>query len=76
MNSATNANFRTAKFRRLRKFRNLGNSRKNFVPPALEHLQQHKTKNYEKISLKMRKFTKFENFKDINENPNLKLEII
>ena len=37
--------------------------RQNLAPPALEHLQQHKTKNYEKISLKMRKFTKFENLR-------------
>ena len=47
MNSVANA-----------KFRNLGNSPSEFgSPPALEHLQQHKTKNYEKISLKMRKLT-------------------
>ena len=47
MNSVANA-----------KFSNLGNSQAKFGSPlALEHLQQHKTKNYKKISLKMRKFT-------------------
>ena len=60
-NSVTNAKFRIAKFCRLRKFRNLGISGKNLFHLVLEHLQQHKTKNYEKISLKMRKFTKLEN---------------
>ena len=39
----------------------LGKFQAKFGFPPLEHLQQHKTKNYEKISLKMRKFTKFEN---------------
>ena len=51
-------------------------SGKIWLPPALEHLQQHKTKNYEKISLKMRKFTNFENLRILMENPNLKLEIM
>ena len=40
------------------KIRNLGNSQAKFSSSsALELLQQHKTKNYEKISLIMRKFT-------------------
>ena len=58
------ANFRNAKIRNLRifasckNFHNLRNSQKNFAPPILEHLQQHKTKNYEKISLKNKEIFK------------------
>ena len=45
------------------KIRNLENSQAKFgSSSSLEHLQQHKTKNYEKISLKMRKFTIEKNF--------------
>ena len=46
--------------------------KQNFAPPVLEHLQQHKTKNYEKISLKNKEFYKILKLKDINENPKLK----
>ena len=53
----------------------LRNSLANFAPPVLEHLQQHKTKNYEKLSLKNKKIHKIWKLKDINENPNLKIEI-
>ena len=67
MNSVANANFRTAKFHNLGNFAGCENFTTWEIPgkiwfhPALEHLQQHKTKNYEKIILKTRKFTKFEN---------------
>ena len=56
-------------------FHNLRNSQANFAPPAMEHLQQHNTKNYEKLSLKNKKIHKIWKLKDINENPNLKIEI-
>ena len=56
-------------------FHNLRNSQENFAPPVLEHMQQHKTKNYEKLSLKKKEIYYFSKLKDINENPNLKIEI-
>ena len=46
-----------------------------FCSPKTEHLQQHKTKNYEKLSLKNKKIHKIWKIKDINENLNLKIEI-
>ena len=49
--------------------------RQNFAPLVLEHLQQHKTKNYEKIRLKNKEIYKIWKLKAINENPNLKIEI-
>ena len=56
-------------------FHNLRNSQANFAPPVLEHLQQHKTKNYEKLSLINKEIYYIWKLKDINENPNLKIEI-
>ena len=49
--------------------------KQNFAPPILEHLQQHKTKNYEKIRLKNKEIYKIWKLKAINENPNLQIEI-
>ena len=53
----------------------LRNSQANFAPLVLEHLQQHKTKNYEKLSLKIKKIHKNWKLKDINEITILKIEI-
>ena len=51
INNVANANFRTAKVCTLRNFTTWEIPGKNLLPfPALEPLQQHKTKNYEKIS--------------------------
>ena len=67
-----------AKFRILRNFagcenfRNLRNPQAYFCSPKTEHLQQHKPKNYEKLSLKNKKIYKIWKLKVINENPNLK----
>ena len=58
------------------KIRNLGNSQVKFgSPPALEHMQQHKTekKNDEKISLKMRKFTLIKKKNSIENFENLRI---
>ena len=62
------------KFRRLRKFSQPEKFSSKFCSPKTEHLQQHKTKNYEKLSLKNKKIHKIWKIKDINENPNLKIE--
>ena len=76
MNSVRSCEFsQLAKFCRLQNFHNLRNSQANFAPPVLERLQQHKNKNYEKLSLKNKKIHKIWKLKDINENPNLKIEI-
>ena len=70
-----------ANFRRLRifagceNFHNLRNAQAYFCSPKTEHLQQHKPKNYEKLSLKNKKIHKIWKLKVINENPNLKIEI-
>ena len=48
---------------------------RKFCFPKTEHMKQHKTKNYEKLSLKNEKIHKILKIKDINENPNLKIKI-
>ena len=64
-----------ANFRRLQKFSQPEKSLGKFFSPKTEHLQQHKPKNYEKLSLKNKKIHKIWKLKVINENPNLKIEI-
>ena len=64
-----------ANFRNLRKFSQPEKFSGKFYPLVLEHLQQHKTKNSEKLSLKNKEIYYFSKLKDINENPNLKIEI-
>ena len=54
-------------------FRNVRNPQEYFFSPKTEHLQQHKPKNYEKLSLKNKKIYKTWKLKVINENPNLKI---
>ena len=54
---------------------NLRNPQAYFCSPKTEHLQHHKPKNYEKLSLKNKKIYKIWKLKVINENPNLKIEI-
>ena len=56
-------------------FYNLRNPQAYFYSPKTEHLQHHKPKNYEKLSLKNNKIYKIWKLKVINENPNLKIEI-
>ena len=63
------------KFRRLQNFRNLRNPQAYFCSPKTEHLQQHKPKNYEKLSLKNKKIYKIWKLQDLNTNPKLKIEI-
>ena len=61
-----------ANSRRLRKFSQPEKSSGKFCSPKIEHLQQHKNKNYEKLSLKNKKNHKIWKLKVINENPNFK----
>ena len=60
---------------RLRKFSQPEKFSGKFCSSKTEHLQQHKTKNYEKLCLKNKKIHKIWKIKDIKENPNLKIEI-
>ena len=67
-------------FSQLAKFRRLLNFAPCEIPrqillPLLEHLQQNKTKNYEKLSLINKEIYYIWKLKEINENPNLKIEI-
>ena len=50
MNSVCGEISQLAKFRRFRKFSQPEKFSGKFPPPVLEHMQQYKTKNYEKLS--------------------------